>query len=59
VGLTRGTEPRTVLETACRLGAYVASQAGATPRLPQEMVREFRGKLGAGVSGKAPDAPAR
>jgi fructokinase len=48
VGLTRGTDPRTVLETACRLGAFVASQAGATPVLPQDMIREFRAKLQAG-----------
>ena len=45
VGLTRGTDPQTVLDIACRVGAFVASQAGATPRLPQEMVQEFRGKL--------------
>ena len=48
VGLTRGTDPRTVLETACRLGAFVASHAGATPMLPQELIREFRAKLNAG-----------
>jgi fructokinase len=48
VGLTRGTDPQTVLETACRLGAFVASHAGATPRLPQEMTQEFRGRLQAG-----------
>jgi fructokinase len=48
VGLTRGTDPQTVLETACRLGAFVASQAGATPVLPQEMIREFRANLKAG-----------
>jgi fructokinase len=48
VGLTRGTDPQTVLETACRLGAFVASHAGATPRLPQEMIQEFRANLKAG-----------
>jgi fructokinase len=48
VGLTRGTDTQTVLETACRLGAFVASHAGATPVLPQEMIREFRAKLKAG-----------
>jgi fructokinase len=48
VGLTRGTDPQTVLDTACRLGAFVASQAGATPALPQEMAQEFRAKLKAG-----------
>jgi fructokinase len=48
VGLTRGTDPQTVLDTACRLGAFVASQAGATPVLPPELVQEFRAKLKAG-----------
>ena len=42
VGLTRGTETRKVLENACRLGAFVASQDGATPLLPPEIVAEFR-----------------
>ena len=41
VGLTRGTDTRKVLETACRLGAYVASHHGATPLLPPEIVQEF------------------
>lgn len=41
VGLTRGTDTRTVLESACRLGAFVASQNGATPLLPPELVQEF------------------
>ena len=41
VGLTRGTEPQKVLETACRLGAYVASHNGATPLLPEDIVRLF------------------
>jgi len=41
-GLTRGWETRTVLQTACRLGAYVASHDGATPLLPLELVQEFR-----------------
>jgi len=45
VGLTRGAEPQTVLETACRLGAIVASHDGATPLLPQEVIQEFRVKL--------------
>ena len=44
-GLTRGTDPQTVLDTACRLGAFVASHAGALPVLPQEMIQEFRAKL--------------
>jgi fructokinase len=42
VGLTRGADPQTVLETACRLGAIVASHDGATPLLPQEIIQEFR-----------------
>lgn len=44
VGLTRGTDPQQVLETACRVGAFVASHHGATPLLPPELVREFRGE---------------
>jgi sugar/nucleoside kinase (ribokinase family) len=45
VGLTRGTDPQTVLETACRLGAIVASHDGATPLLPPEMIQEFKANL--------------
>ena len=45
VGLTRGADTQTVLETACRLGAIVASHDGATPLLPQEIIQEFRVKL--------------
>jgi fructokinase len=41
VGLTRGTDPRKVLENACRLGAFVASHNGATPLLPPELTAEF------------------
>ncbi len=41
-GLTRGTETRRMLETACRLGGYVASHYGATPLLPAEIIAEFR-----------------
>jgi fructokinase len=41
VGLTRQTDPRRVLENACRLGAYVASRNGATPLLPPELVQRF------------------
>jgi fructokinase len=48
VGLTRGANTQTVLETACRLGAIVASHDGATPLLPQELIQEFRGNLKAG-----------
>ena len=46
VGLTRGTDNQKVLETACRLGAIVASHDGATPVLPQEIIQEFRANLG-------------
>jgi fructokinase len=42
VGLTRGTNTQKVLETACRLGAYVASHNGATPLLPPEIVQEVK-----------------
>lgn len=42
VGLTRGTDPRKVLENACRLGAYVASHHGATPLFPPEIIQEFK-----------------
>jgi fructokinase len=45
VGLTRGADAKTALETACRLGAMVASHDGATPLLPQEIIEEFRVKL--------------
>jgi fructokinase len=54
VGLTRGADTRTVLETACRLGAIVASHDGATPLLPQEMIQEFRANLKAGE--RSPDS---
>jgi fructokinase len=54
VGLTRGADARTVLETACRLGAIVASHDGATPLLPQEMIQEFRANLKAGE--RSPDS---
>ena len=45
VGLTRGADTQTVLETACRLGAIVASHDGATPLLPQELIQKFTVKL--------------
>jgi fructokinase len=48
VGLTRGADAQTVLETACRLGAIVASHDGATPLLPPDLIREFRANLKAG-----------
>jgi fructokinase len=47
VGLTRGADTKKVVETACRLGAIVASHDGATPLLPQEVIREFRANLNA------------
>jgi fructokinase len=55
VGLTRGTDNQKVLETACRLGAIVASHDGATPVLPQEIIQEFRAKLKAEASSE--DSP--
>jgi fructokinase len=42
VGLTRGTDTRKVLETACRLGAFVASHNGATPLFPAQIVQLFK-----------------
>src|SRR3984893_2330501 len=45
VGLTRGVDTQIVLGTACRLGAIVASHDGATPLLPQEIIKEFRSNL--------------
>ncbi len=45
IGTTCGVAPRTVLESACRLGAYVASHSGATPLLPPEMIAELGEKL--------------
>jgi fructokinase len=45
VGLTRGVAAPTVLESACRLGAYVASQNGATPLLPPEMIQQVGAAL--------------
>ncbi len=38
VGLTQNGDPQTVLENACRLGAFVAGRDGATPPLPQEII---------------------
>jgi fructokinase len=42
VGLTRGRDTQKVLENACRVGAFVASQNGATPLLPPEIIQEFK-----------------
>lgn len=44
IGLTRGLDVRKVLESACRVGAFVASRNGATPLLPPELVRELAGR---------------
>ena len=41
IGLTRGDDPQKLLENACRVGAYVASHNGATPLLPEDIVRLF------------------
>ena len=41
-GLTSGVETRRVLESACRLGAFVASHHGATPIFPEELRELFR-----------------
>jgi fructokinase len=45
-GLTHGVAPAAVLAAACRLGAYVASHAGATPLLPPAMIEEVAATLG-------------
>jgi fructokinase len=45
IGLTRGVDTQAVLETACRLGAIVASHDGATPWLPPALIQEFRASL--------------
>ena len=37
-GLIRGWEPERILELANRMGAFVASKAGATPRLSEELI---------------------
>jgi len=50
VGLTRQVDTQIVLETACRLGAIVASHDGATPLLPEELIQDFRAKLKAAKS---------
>ncbi len=48
VGLTREADTQTVLNTACRLGAIVASHDGAIPVLPPDLIQEFRANLKAG-----------
>ncbi|MEI9894217.1 MAG: PfkB family carbohydrate kinase [Chthoniobacter sp.] len=40
-GLTRGMPTPRLLEAACRLGACVAAQDGATPLLLPELIRQF------------------
>jgi fructokinase len=42
IGLTGGADLQRVLENACRVGAFVASQNGATPVLPPEIVQLFQ-----------------
>ena len=42
IGLTRGADVQSVLENACRVGAFVASQNGATPVFPPEIVQLFQ-----------------
>jgi fructokinase len=42
-GLTSELEIQRVLESACRLGAFVASHHGATPVFPEELRALFRG----------------
>jgi len=44
IGLTRGMHSQLVLNSACRIGAYVASQFGATPLLPDEVTQDFKAK---------------
>ena len=46
VGLTGGMDLRTLLEAACRVGAFVASHHGATPLLSPELVQQFKDGLG-------------
>jgi fructokinase len=43
-GLTGDMEIQRVLESACRLGAFVASHHGATPVFPAELRELFRGE---------------
>ena len=45
VGLTHGVDRRTALNTACELGAYVASRHGATPPLPPDKIQDWVGAL--------------
>jgi fructokinase len=41
-GLTLGMELPLVLESACRLGGFVASHHGATPLFPADLKAQFR-----------------
>jgi fructokinase len=43
VGWLRGWEMPAILSAATEVAGYVCTQAGATPRLPDELVRRFRG----------------
>lgn len=42
IGLSRGWEPEVMLRKACGLGGYVASQNGATPLLPREIIEWYQ-----------------
>ena len=44
-GLTHGADIEAVLESACSLGAFVASHDGATPLLPAALVAEWSRRL--------------
>lgn len=46
-GLTSGAEVEHVLQGACRLGAFVASRDGATPRLPEDLREPFHSEAAA------------
>jgi fructokinase len=52
IGLTRKIDPQTVLGNACRLGAFVASQDGAMPEPPPELIQELRASLQPGEGAK-------
>ncbi len=41
IGLTHGADRQVVLNTACELGAYVASHDGATPTLPEDKAQRW------------------
>ena len=51
VGLTYGGDHQGVLNTACELGAYVASHHGATPALPPDQAARWVRALAAAPAG--------